>query len=105
MHPEEPETIAEAVDEVLILRLTPELADRYQQLKEQLRRLMDEEKRDFTGPLRYLKRRRAPKQEMQELRARREEEFRRLKEEFHARVNALIRDGTTAPDLGLQKGL
>jgi ElaB/YqjD/DUF883 family membrane-anchored ribosome-binding protein len=87
----EPVLLGEVVPEILA-RLTPEAAGRYGDLKAEYRKLLEDERKAARQAERSLRGRKAKPEEFEQLRAKREEELRRLRDEFDAKVKALIQE-------------
>ena len=81
-------TIGEGIEDVLSV-LVPE----YDELVQEKNAKLGEEQKHFTGAIRYLKARHAPREEYDHLYEERRKELRRIQEEFSAKVKELVRAG------------
>jgi hypothetical protein len=91
--PKEPAPVGDDIDDVLRDIILPEFAT----AKEDLRILLQEERKKHRRALNALKRRRAPLAKIEELQARQAEDIRELQEEFERWVRVTIeqaREGT-----------
>lgn len=88
--PDEIPSLGEEIDEVVFHSLTPELLHAYEERKQEYRAALANEHQHFKGAEWYLRSRKAPREEIENLRVKSEGEIRRIKNEFNASIRALL---------------
>jgi len=86
----EPTHIGDAVDEVFQRILPPETAERYSQLKRELKDTLDEIENRTKRTVRWLRKRNADEQEFDDLAEEKRQLIAYHKEEFQRKLHALI---------------